>query len=235
MAISRLATGNSMQTIADLYRIGLSTSQLAVRQFIGAIKSVFLKKFIMWPSTSSMHKLISEFENLQGIPYVVGTVDGSHIPIVASQFHASDYNNRKGFHSILLQGVVSSKCLFWDFDIDWAGSLHDANLWGRTAIGQFCEAGKLLPFALVGDASYPCRPWMLAPYRGHKDDLTREEYYWNFVQSSTRMFVERAFGMLKGRWRILLKMIDVHLKNVPELVNTCLVLHNMCIFFGDKF
>ena len=49
------------------------------------------------------------------------------------------------------------------------------------------------------------------------------------------MCVEQAFGMLKDRWRILLKRIDVHLKNVPELVSTCLILHNMCIIFGDDF
>ena len=162
-------------------------------------------------------------------------MDGSHIPIVAPRLHAPDYYNRKRFHSILLQGVVSAKCLFWDFDIGWAGSMHDANLWGRTAIGQYCEAGKLAPYTLVGDAAYPCRPWMLAPFKGHKDGLSREEYHWNFVQSSTRMCVERAFGMLKGRWRILLKRVDVHLTNVPDLVSTCLVLHNMCIIFGDTF
>lgn len=49
------------------------------------------------------------------------------------------------------------------------------------------------------------------------------------------MCIERAFGMLKGRWRILLKRVDVHLKNVPKLVSTCLVLHNICIIFGDSF
>ena len=76
---------------------------------------------------------------------------------------------------------------------------------------------------------------MLAPFRGRKDDLTRKEYHWNFVQSSTRMCVEIEFGMLKGRWRILLKKVDVHLKNVPELVSTCLVLHNICIVFRDSF
>ena len=76
---------------------------------------------------------------------------------------------------------------------------------------------------------------MLAPFKGHKDWLSREEYEWNFVQSSTRMCVEQAFGMLKGRWRILLKRVDVHLKNVSDLVLTCLVLHNMCIIFGDTF
>lgn len=59
-----------------------------------------------------MEKFASEFENLHGIPYVVGAVDGSHIHIVAPQCYAADYCNRKGFHSILLQGVVSSKYVF---------------------------------------------------------------------------------------------------------------------------
>ena len=44
VAISKLATGNSMQTIADLCKIGLSTSQLAVTQFVGAIKTNFLEE-----------------------------------------------------------------------------------------------------------------------------------------------------------------------------------------------
>ena len=111
--------------------------------------------------------------------------------------------------------------------------MHDANLWARTEIGQYCEVRKLAPYALVGDAAYPCRPWMLSPFKGHKDGLTREEYHWNFIQSFTRMCIERAFGMLKGRRRILLKRVDVQLKNVPDLVSICLVLHNMCIIFGD--
>ena len=235
VSISRLATGNSMQCIADLYKIGLSSSQQAVSDFCIAIKKNLLRKFISWPAPATMERYAHEFQDLHQIPYVVGAVDGSHIPIIAPRLHAADYYNCKGFHLLLLQGVVSAKCLFWDFDIGWAGSMHDANLWARTEIGQHCEAGKLSPYCLVGDAAYPCHPWMLAPFKGHKDGLSREEYHWNFVQSSTRMCVERAFGMLKGRWRILLKRIDVHLKNVPDLVATCLVLHNMCIMFGDEF
>ena len=57
-------------------------------------------------------------------------------------------------------------------------------LWARTAIGQYFEVGKLWLYTLVGNAAYPCRPWMLAPFKGNKDDLSREEYHWNFVQSS---------------------------------------------------
>ena len=82
-----------------------------------------------------MDKYVHEFQDLHQIPYVVEAVDGSHISIVAPRLHAPDYYNRKWFHSILLQGMVSAKCLFWDFDIGWAGSMHDANLWARIAIG----------------------------------------------------------------------------------------------------
>ena len=177
ISISRLATSNSMQNIANLYKIGLSTSQLAVSQFIGAVKSVLLKTYIRWLTTSVMENFADEFQDIYGIPYVVGAVDGSHIPIVAPCLHAADYYNRKGFHSILLQGVVSSICLFWDFDIGWAGSMHDTNLWAKTDIGKFCEDGRLSPYALVGDAAYPCRTWMLIPFSGHRDGLTRKKYY----------------------------------------------------------
>jgi hypothetical protein len=41
--------------------------------------------------------------------------------------------------------------------------------------------------------------------------------------------------MLNGRWRILLKRVNMHLKNVSHLVSTCLILHNICIIFGDDF
>ena len=235
VSIFRLATSNSMRCIADLYRIGMSSSQLAVSQFCSAIQKNLLKKFINWPFPSTIKRYAQEFQDLHQIPYMVGAVDGSHIPIVAPRLHAPNYYNRKGFHLIILQSVVSARCLFWDFDIGWTGSMHDANLWAKTAIGQYCEAGKLSPYTLVGDAVYPCRPWTLAPFKGHKDSLSREEYHWNFVQSFIGMCVERAFGMLKGRWRILLKRVDVHLKNVPDLVSTYLVLHNMCIIFGDTF
>ena len=163
--------------------------------------------------------------------YVAGVVDGSHIPIVASRLHTPDYYNQEGLHSILLQSVLSSKCWFSNFDIGWAESMHNAILWARTDIGQYCEAARLSPYVLVGDAAYSCRSWMLAPYNGHKDGFSWEKYHWNYVQSSTRMCIKRTFRMLKERWRILLKRVDVNLRNVHDLVSTCLELHNMYIIF----
>jgi hypothetical protein len=38
-----------------------------------------------------------------GIPQVVGSIDGSHIPITKPAASGDEYINRKGVHSILLQ------------------------------------------------------------------------------------------------------------------------------------
>ena len=233
--ISRLATVHGMQMIADLYQVGLSTSQKIVLEFLDDVKKSLKKKYIKWPSSSMMAHIAIEFEALHQIPHIVGAVDGSHIPIVAPSIHAADYYNRKGFHSVLLQGVVMSQCIFWDYDIGWDGSMHDSNLWSWTKIGRFCEEGRLAPYALVGDAAYLARPWMFPPFKGHKDGLSREEYHWNSIQSNTRMCVERSFGLLKGRWRILLKRMEVKLQQVPDIVGACIILHNICQLHGDKF
>ena len=49
------------------------------------------------------------------------------------------------------------------------------------------------------------------------------------------MTVERAFGILKGRWHILLKRINMPLQNVPDIVTASLCLYNLCILENDDF
>ena len=50
----------------------------------------------------------------------------------------------------------------------------------------------------------------------------------NFIQISIRMCVECAFGILKGRKRIIMKMIDVFMQHMNDIIATFAVLHNMC-------
>jgi hypothetical protein len=70
---------------------------------------------------------------------------------------------------------------------------------------------------------------MYCPFKGGKTTLCGKEANWNFIQSSTRMCVERAFGILKGRWRVIMKRCEVPLRSMPDIVATCIVLHNLCI------
>jgi hypothetical protein len=49
------------------------------------------------------------------------------------------------------------------------------------------------------------------------------------------LVVERAFRMLKGRFKILLKRVGIPLCHMLDLVMACICLHNMCIVNLDGF
>jgi hypothetical protein len=49
------------------------------------------------------------------------------------------------------------------------------------------------------------------------------------------MSVEKAFGMLNGRFKLLLKRVDIPLRHMPDLVTAYICLHNMCIANLDGF
>ncbi len=46
--------------------------------------------------------------------------------------------------------------------------------------------------------------------------------------------VKRAFGMLKERFKILFKRVDIPLCHMLDLM-ACIYLHNMCIANSDGF
>ena len=85
----------------------------------------------------------------------------------------------------------------------------------------------------VVDAGYPNRPGYLAPFKGtryHVPDWRRgpapsgEHEHFNHLHSSIRNAVERAFGVWKMKWRILLKMPSFPLDKQKMIVVACL--HN---------
>ena len=235
LSLNRLSSGNSLRGCAETYGIHESTASIIVREFCAAIEKHLKPLVIEKQTKTTLNRIAAEFEELRGLPYVIGAVDGSHIPIIAPPLDPTSYYCRKGFYSALLQGVVDSTCRFWDYDFGWAGRCHDWTLFKNSDIGKKVMRGELLPYKLMGDAAYPMRPWFYSPFKGEKDGLPRAKAHWNFIQSSTRMAVERAFGILKGRWRILLKRIDMPLRHVPNVVTTCICLHNLCIIHRDKF
>lgn len=61
----------------------------------------------------------------------------------------------------------------------------------------------------------------------------KKDFY--YMLSKSRMVVENAFERLKGRWRCLMKRIDVDTLFVPEVAECCCTLHNICETFLNEF
>ena len=63
------------------------------------------------------------------------------------------------------------------------------------------------PF-ILGAARYPLTSWLMIPFKATGNMSPAKDEY-NQWHSSTRMVVERAFGLLKNRWRLLLGKVQI--------------------------
>ena len=95
-------------------------------------------------------------------------------------------------------------------------------------------------FYLV-DVGYACKPRFLPPYRGtryHLKEYSRRNYptntreLFNLRHSSLRVIVERAFGALKNRFRIIDNKPFHPFRTQVKLVLACCILHNWILRHG---
>lgn len=115
LTLYKLASNTEFHDVANLFGIGVST---ACDVFWEVCKGLcqLKRKFIGMPkSEEDVKTIIKGFQEKSGFPMCAGALDGTHIPILApSSFH-TDYYNRKGWYSVILQGLVDHQYMFQDF------------------------------------------------------------------------------------------------------------------------
>ena len=246
MTLWRLATNSDYRTIGHLFGVAKCTACVIVNEVCEVIMKQLFKRYVFIPQGNDLNQVVEGFEDRWGFPQCVGAIDGSHIPIQAPADCPKDYYNRKGFHSILMQGLVDHRYCFMDINVGWPGSVHDARVLANSELFQKGESGTLfpqrpkkinnvmVPLVIVGDPAYPLLPWMMKPYTD-TGRLSRQQSSFNYRLSRARVVTENAFGRLKGRWRCLLKRNDTNISMMPTIVAVCTILHNMCEIHGDEF
>lgn len=85
---------------------------------------------------------------------------------------------------------------------------------------------------LLGDAAYPLSEWLLTPFRDY-GNLSNAQKHCNYTLSATRVLIENAFGLLKGRFRQLMHTDFHSVDTTSKFILSCCVLHNLCIDNGD--
>ena len=170
----------------------------------------------------------------QAFNVAVGAIDGCHIRVKPPAADGACYFNRKLFHSIQMQAICDHRGRFIDVFVGFTGSVHDSRVLRNSPV--FYEA--LYPpegRCILGDGGYPCLTspiCIMTPYREPVRDPVRVLY--NRRHARARNVIERAFGMMKARWRsIFFKALEVSPTFVPYVVTCCAILHNVCVANGD--
>ena len=131
---------------------------------------------------------------------------------MSPQEYPADYFNRKGWHSILMQGTMNHLEHFIDVYVGWPGRVHDARVFTNSTLyrkgqeevllPQWVEhlGGKDVPLVILGNPAYPLLPWLIKAFTDN-GRLTSQQKLFNYHLSRARVIVEHAYGRLKGRWR----------------------------------
>ena len=157
----------------------------------------------------------------------VGALDGVHFPMQApTEADVDDpakyYVTRKGEYALLCMAVCDYARRFTFFDISQTPTTHDSLAWAASELGKAVTAGKLpLPFFINADAAFAVSPSIITP--SGVDDA------FDFEQSSNRMPIECAFGILIKRFGVLYKPLRVRFDRRAPLITACMRLHNFCI------
>ena len=243
LGLYRLAHGNSYVTIGPNLNVGKTTFIEAVQDVVDALCHL-KNEYIRFPSTNiDVLTTQQTFEGLTDLPNVVGAIDGTHIKIKTPTESGPDYFSRLQQHDVVVQAVADGEKRFLDVAAGFPGSMHDSRVLRNSSLYRRIRNNELLlgpavrvggreikPL-LLGDSAYPLSTWLLKPY--HEGTNDPKEINFNKELSRARVSVECAFGILKGRWRILQKRLDSGIAFANHIIIACCILHNFCIEAGD--
>ena len=139
------------------------------------------------------------------------------------------------------QGTVGYNYCFIDFLIKWPGSVHDAQMFGNSALkGIFrdrtilkceriiVEGEPAVPVCILGVPAYPLLPILMKEFS--KWGKNSSERFSGQRLFSARMVIECAFGRLKARFGCLRKEMEINLKELSAVIHSCFILHK---FLGN--
>ena len=139
-----LATCGEYRTIAHLFGVASCTVCVIVHDPCQANVDVLLKTYIHFPQGIQLSEVVDGFKDKWGMIQCAGSIDGCHIPITPPTMNHTDYYNRKGWYSMLLQAVVDHNYLFTDVCVGWPGSVHDARVLANSSLYQKASQGRVL-------------------------------------------------------------------------------------------
>ncbi|GBG70569.1 hypothetical protein CBR_g6695 [Chara braunii] len=224
-------------TADDYYKEKFRMSPRVFREIVEALSPLLQRRRAL---------VLCAFE-AKGFPNCYGCIDCTHIYVdKPANAPSENYFDRKHRFSVVAQVVVDLDLLIRDIFVGYPGSCHDirvlqlSSMWARAEEGDlFRGPAVVLSFGVkthgyfLGDNGYPPLEWIVVPYGG-TDQCADEERFDN-KQKVARGAMERAFGRLKGMWRLFLRTHKSNMDTLPQQLQAVCILHNILLDAGVEF
>jgi Plant transposon protein len=245
MPLHVLATGVATHTFCYYYQMSNTLAATACREFNKTYLKLYRKKYLKRPDRQDMVNIAKLHDKVHGVPGMFGSLDCMHTKWKNCPVGwQGSFKGGKGYPSIVLEAICDYHCYFWHLDYGHAGTNNDINVLHASDFYQTLLDGRMhelekdvVPFVVsdqsfdqmyvLTDGAYPQFDRFVKPLRFA---VQPEEHKFMNWQSAARKDIERAFGILQGKFQAVARPIMLHsIKEVATMVKCCLCMHNMCV------
>lgn len=186
-----------------------------------------------------------------GLPGAIGSTDCVHVKWERCTHSLSNLcTGKEGYPTLAWQATVNHKMRFMSATRSFYGSTNDKTICKFDNLTQRIRNGQLFAddvfelrdsfgdtilergLYLICDGGFVMWRCLMTGYKYYSH---LKEALWSAQMESTRKDVERAFGILKGRFRCLKLPVLFHKQSdIDNMFWTCIILHNMILTFDGR-
>jgi Plant transposon protein len=245
LPLQTLAFGGATHQFCLYYQMSKTLAATSCSMFHKTFLHLYRKKYLKKPSKEDIYRISSLHEQIHGVAGMFGSLDCMHTKWKnCPTGWQGSFKGQKGYSSIVLEGLCDYHCYFWHVEYGHAGTNNDVNILKASDFytslidGRFDELERdVVPFVIANqpfnkmfilvDGAYPKFDRLVKPM---KFPILPEQKKFKEWQSAARKDIERAFGMLQGRFQAVVRPIQLwDIKEVFRMIKCCLCLHNMCV------
>jgi hypothetical protein len=199
--VLRFLAGGQTVDLATIYHVTRKEVYNTIWRGVDAINKELEMPEDLWDDPVKLGVMEAQFRSKSRAPSwvgQVGAVDGCHFktknPGVKVPNPRDYFVARKAEYALLATAVCDNDRRFTYWDISCTPTTHDSTAWAQCSLGiRVAERGLPGPFFFNGDGAYSAGVHMVCPF----NKTAHTDFDW--VQSSNRMAIECAFGILIRR------------------------------------
>ncbi|XP_044355668.1 uncharacterized protein [Triticum aestivum] len=239
-AMHMLAYGVPADKTDDHIRLGASTALESLEKFAKGVIAKFGGEYLRRPTVEDIQRLL-EIGEARGFPGMLGSIDCMHwewknCPVGwKGQFTRGDY----GVPTIILEAVASHDLWIWHAFFGVPGSNNDINVLNQSPlftetlqgnaprVDYYVNEQQYKKGYYLADGIYP--EWAVF-VKTIRLPQTEKDKLFAKKQEGARKDVERAFGVLQQRFKIVAEPSRLWDQiDICNIMEACVIMHNMIL------
>jgi hypothetical protein len=243
-ALRQLGYGEASDRQDEYLQISGTVAREALKAFVKLVVQEFGAEYLNRCPTHADKMRALEKMAARGFPGCFSSWDCKHFnwkncPVrLAGQAQG---HSKGGEKTLILEAICDPDLYLWYIFFGEPGSLNDINILGKSSIvGAIMSQDfdtRTDPYEINGhernwlyflaDGIYP--KWSIFCKTNQRPTEPKEKFF-AAKQEAVRKDIERCFGVIVQRFGILKKPLLLwYLKDIRELLNCCVILHNMIV------